>query len=153
MSEQPAKIRSASLDDYPLLLPLLKSLYHGDIGVDFKRIFEEFVSSEDCIVLLAEHANRILGVLIGSFHLDIDWEGKIAKIDALIIDRAHRRKGIGGKLVHHFITIAKENNCKAVKSRVNKKNTAAQKFHENMGFTRANTYEYSLDLNALHEYE
>jgi len=140
------KIRFASPDDYFICLPLLKSLYHGDIGASFKRTFEEFATNEDCIVLLAEDRNGTLGVLVGSFHLDIDWEGKVAKIDALIVNKAHRRRGIASKLVRRFIAIARKNNCKMVRSRVNTKNMVAQRFYENMGFTRANTYEYFLDF-------
>jgi ribosomal protein S18 acetylase RimI-like enzyme len=76
--------------------------------------------------------------------MDIDWEGKTARIEAIIVDEKHRRTGIGKRLTHHFFTLAKGQACKAVKSRVNTKNRTAQKFHESLGFERADTYEYNL---------
>lgn len=145
MKKQFARIRTARTNDYSACLPLFTILYHGDIGSNFEHTFEEFVSSEDGVVLLAEHSNKVIGILVGSYHLDIDWEGKIAKIDALIVDKAYRKKGIGRKLVRYFVTMARER-CKAVKSRVNRKNVVAQKFHESLGFTKADTYEYFLDF-------
>jgi len=122
-------------------------LYHADIGPDFKHAFEEFVNTEYGVILIAEHSGKVVGILIGSYCLDIDWEGKIAKIDALIVDEAFRRIGIGRKLFSRLIAMAKKRNCKAIKSRVNIKNLRAQKFHEKLGFERANTYEYMLELH------
>jgi len=87
-----------------------------------------------------------MGVLAGSYHLDIDWEGRTAKIDAIIVNGAYRRKGIGRALAKQFIVMTKRKNCKAVKSRINTKNVIAQKFHEVLRFTKADTYEYFLDL-------
>ena len=78
--------------------------------------------------------------------MDIDWEGKTAKIDAIVVDEANRKKGIGRRLVERFIGISRKKQCKAVKSRVNVENIIAQKFHESQGFTRAKTYEYFLDF-------
>ncbi len=139
------KIRMAEVDDYSACLPLLTALYHGDIGSDFKRTFEDFVESEHGIVLIAENT-KVLGVLVGSYHLDIDWEGKTAKIDAIIVDEPYRKKGIGTELVRHFLAEARRKDCKAAKSRINTENFAAQEFHKTLGFAKARTYEYFLDF-------
>jgi ribosomal protein S18 acetylase RimI-like enzyme len=146
MKDEPFIIRKAKANDFSACLPLFKSLYHGDIGPDFKHTFEDFVNNHESIVLLAEQSNKVIGILMGSYHLDIDWEGKTAKIDAIIINENSRRTGIGKRLMNHFITEAKDRKCKAVVSRVNKENRIAQIFHENLGFTKANTCEYILDL-------
>ncbi len=151
MEGQFIRIRTAKVNDYSACLPLFTSLYGGDIGQNFKPTFEEFIYNKDGIVLLAEHSNKVMGILIGSFHLDIDWEGKIAKIDALIVDRALRRRGVGRRLVRYLIAKAKKESCRAVKSRVNRKNRIAQFFHENLGFEKAKTYEYFLDFEEPHK--
>jgi ribosomal protein S18 acetylase RimI-like enzyme len=139
-------IRKASVDDYSLCLPLLTLLYHGDIGTDFKSTFESFVTSDSSMVLFAQSQGKVVGVLIGSYQMDIDWEGKTAKIDGIIVSKKHRRKGIGKQLTNRFIISAQKQGCKAVKSRVNTRNSEAQRFHESLGFERAATYEYILDL-------
>ena len=146
MKHEPFTIRKAKANDFSACLPLFKSLYHGDIGPDFNHTFEDFVNNKESTVLLAEKSSKVIGILIGSYHLDIDWEGKIAKIDAIIINENFRRSGIGKKLTNYFIVEARDRKCKAVVSRVNRKNRIAKIFHTSLGFARANTYEYILDL-------
>ena len=140
-------IRNAKDGDYSRCLPLLTLLYHGDIGTDFKKTFESFITGDNSMVLLAQSRREVVGILIGTCQMDIDWEGKTARIDAIVISEKHRRTGIGKQLVNRFITLAQRQGCKAVKSRVNRKNEEARKFHESLGFARADTYEYMLDFS------
>ena len=146
MALEKTAIRNATVEDYSLCFPLLTSLYHGDIGTDFRKTFETYVTGDSSLVLLAQSRGDLAGILIGSYQMDIDWEGKTARIDAIIVNEKHRRTGIGKQLAHHFFTLAKGRRCKAVKSRVNINNRTAQKFHESLGFLRADTYEYDLEL-------
>lgn len=139
-------IRSAEVGDYSRCLLLLNSLYHGDIGADFKGMFESYIRSDDATVLLAQSPSGVVGILIGSNQMDIDWEGMTARIEAIVVSRRHRRTGIGTNLVNHFVSIAQRRGCKAVKSRVGMKNGASQRFHESLGFTKARTFEYMLSL-------
>lgn len=139
-------VRNATPDDFNRCFPLLEQLYHGDIGSNFKGVFNKFARGKRSCVMVAERHGKTLGVLIGNYHLDIDWEGKVAKIQALIVEEKHRKKGIGKKLVQHFIEKAKRNGCCAVRSRINRKNKNARLFHEKLGFWEAETYEHILEL-------
>ncbi len=141
-------IRNAEVGDYSRCLPLFTLLYHGDIGTDFKKTFESYITGHDSMVLLAQTRSGVVGILVGSCQMDIDWEGRTARIDAIIVGEKHRRTGIGRQLAEEFIKLAQRRGCKAVKSRVNTKNEGAQGFHESLGFARADTYEYTLDLSA-----
>lgn len=134
MKDQKIRILTGGPNDYASCLPLFKMLYHGDIGPEFRRTFDDYI--REGIVLIVENSGRVVGILVGSHHLDIDWEGKTAKIDAIIVDEAYRKKGIGKKLVQRFITISRKKQSKAIKSRVNVENIVAQKFHENQGFKK-----------------
>jgi ribosomal protein S18 acetylase RimI-like enzyme len=148
MKNEVASIRRARLEDYDKCLPLLTLLYHGDIGPAFRSCFEDYVRSENGVILISESSNHVRGVLIGSHCLDIDWEGKTARIDALIVGDKYRRTGLGSKLIRYFTKLSKRMNCKAIKSRVNAKNRNAKRFHERLGFKRADTYEYFLDFET-----
>jgi GNAT superfamily N-acetyltransferase len=139
-------LRNAGVGDYSRCLPLLTLLYHGDVGTDFKKTFEGFVTGDCNMILPAQSRRGVVGILIGSCQMDIDWEGKTARIDAIVVREKHRRTGIGKQLVNRFITVAQRQRCKAVKSRVNRRNEGAQRFHESLGFARADTYEYVLDF-------
>lgn len=148
MSKRSGKltVRSATPDDFDSCFPLLEQLYHGDIGRNFKEVFNKLARSrKDCVIMAEQHGNT-LGVLIGSYYLDVDWEGKVAKIQALIVEEKHRKKGIGKKLVQYFVEKAKQNRCRAVNSRINRKNKNACLFHKKLGFWEAETHEYILEL-------
>jgi ribosomal protein S18 acetylase RimI-like enzyme len=139
-------IRNAEVGDYSRCLPLLTLLYHGDIGTDFEKTFASLATDDDSIILLAQSRREVVGILIGSCQTDIDWEGRTARIGAVVVSGKHRRTGIGERLVNRFVKLAQRQGCKAVKSRVNMKNREAQRFHESLGFSRVDTYEYVLDL-------
>ena len=146
MSKSEVSIRKAELGDYYACLPLLAQLYHDDIGPDFKNVFERYVTGDDNLVLVAESKQEVVGVLIGSCHIDVDWEGRAAKVDAIVVSEKHRRTGVGKLLIDSFVTLERKHGCKAVRSRVNGENIHAQRFHERLGFSRADTYEYLLEL-------
>jgi ribosomal protein S18 acetylase RimI-like enzyme len=146
MRNKPTTIREAKPEDYHTCLPLLTSLYHGDIGPDFKSSFEDYANSENSVVLVSERSGNVNGVLMGSYCSDIDWEGKTARIDAIVVDDKYRKTGIGRELVNRFIKLSEKKNCRAIKSRVNIRNENAQTFHERLGFNKADTYEYILEF-------
>jgi GNAT superfamily N-acetyltransferase len=148
MVDSDIAIRSAKVRDYDRCLPLFSTLYHGDIGVGFRKTFESFVRSRNGTVLIACTRDEIVGVLAGSNAIDIDWEGMTARIDAVVVSERKRRMGIGEHLVGHFVTLAKRRGCKAVKSRIGRKNEVSRRFHESLGFLEAKTYEYVLDLQG-----
>ena len=139
-------IRQAISEDWEKILPLLEQLYHGDIGSDLRKVFAILARSKESSVLIAEQHEKPVGVLIGSYHLDVDWEGKIARLQAIITDEKHRNRGVGRKLLCHFLTQTKENNCRAITLRVNQKNEGARLFYEKLNFSKAKTDEYILEL-------
>lgn len=139
-------VRDATSEDFDRCFPLLDRLYHGDIGSDFPEVFNKLAGGQGSSVIVAEQHGKTLGVLIGSCYLDIDWEGKVAKIQALIVDEKHREQGIGRTLVQHFVEKAKQAGCRVVGSRINRENQGARLFHEKLGFWQAETHEYILEL-------
>jgi len=144
MKDEPVAVSLAEIGDYLACMPLFKLLYHGDIGPSFKSVFRAYAM--EGVILLARTSGKLLGVLVGSYNLDIDWEGRVARIDAVIVDENHRRRGIAKMLVRRFIETAQKKKCRAVKSRINVGNVVSQKFHEELGFSRSDTYEYVLEV-------
>lgn len=139
-------VRDATSEDFDRCFPLLDQLYHGDIGSNFREVFNKLAGGQEGSVIVAEQHGKTLGILIGSYHLDIDWEGKVAKIQALIVDEKHREQGTGRTLVQRFVEKAKQAGCHVVGSRINRENRVARLFHEELGFWQAETFEYILEL-------
>ena len=144
--QTPLKIRKATPKDYDKILPLFTQLYHGDIGPNLKETFTNLTKNKENTILIAEQNKKPLGTLIANNYMDLDWEGKTAKLQAIIVDQKYRNKGIGKKLLQHFQTQAKTNGCRAITARVNRKNKNAQLFYEKLNFTQAETNEYTLEL-------
>jgi len=140
------RIRQAIQEDWENILPLFIQLYHGDIGPNLQKIFLRLARSKETCVLVAEQDEKLVGLVIGNYYVDLDWEGKIAKLQAIIVDEKHRDQGVGNKLLHRFLAQVKENNCRAVTARVNRKNRRARDFYETLNFQEARTSEYILEL-------
>ncbi len=103
-------------------------------------------------MLLAEDNRKTIGILVGSFHLDIDWEANVGRVQAIFTAEKYRRTRVAGRLLDHFIETSKKRKCTAIRSRVNRRNKIARSFHENHGFWKADTYEYILDLQEEPEH-
>ena len=140
------KIRQATPKDWNKILPLLKQLYHNDIGPNMKNTFNELTKNKQNLILIAEQNQTITGALIANYYLDLDWEAKTAKLQAIIVHKKHRNKSIGTKLFQQFHKHAKQHKCKAITLRVNRKNKTAALFYEKLNFTKAETNEYTLEL-------
>jgi len=89
----------------------LSVLYKGDVGVGLRRLVREYMSTAGHAVLVAHDGSEILGLLVGSARLDIDWECRAALVDAVVVRETQRRRGIGRALVRQFCTWAREREC------------------------------------------
>jgi len=94
------KLRSGTRNDIERLMPLFRDLYRGDIGKHFVEILGEYIESENHVTIVAEDGSNILGVLVGSYRLDMDYECRAGFVDAIVVDKQFRR--IGKKLLQHF---------------------------------------------------
>jgi ribosomal protein S18 acetylase RimI-like enzyme len=140
------RIRRATPNDWQGILPLFEQLYHGDIGPDLRNVFTTLATSRESCIFVAEQNRKLVGAIVGSLYLDIDWEGKIAKLQAIIVDEHERRNGIGRRLYQHFLTYAKRHRARAVTARVNRRNTEALAFYEKLAFTKAETIEHITEI-------
>jgi N-acetylglutamate synthase-like GNAT family acetyltransferase len=105
------KLRSASRRDIEKLMPLFRDLYRGDIGEHFVDILGEYIDSENHVTIVAENACNILGVLVGSYRLDMDYECRAGYVDAIVVDKQFRQRGIGKKLLRYFAQWAQNKGC------------------------------------------
>jgi len=101
----------------------------------FEKIFNENISNPRNLYLLAEDENESLGII--SFHTQnlMHHCGLVGEIQEFFIDKNHRGKGVGKKLVDEILEYAEENNLKSIEVTTNKKRVENVAIYENLGFT------------------
>ncbi len=88
--------RDITIEDYSMLVPFWKENYFVNEHDSFER-FKLFLEKNPGLSLLAEDNGNIVGTVLGSY------DGRRGYIQKLVVDKAHRRKGLGQELVRRVI--------------------------------------------------
>jgi GNAT superfamily N-acetyltransferase len=123
------QLRTAMKDELPKLIPLFHDLYRGDIGANFLNIVQEYIDSDSHLVAVATVDGAVIGVLVGSYRLDIDYECRAGFVDAVVVHQDYRNRGIGKRLVEHFAEWAKNRGCTVLQVL-----NGRRQFFESIGF-------------------
>ncbi len=101
----------------------------------FKEIFNANISNPNNIYLIAEEENESLGFI--SFHTQnlLHHCGLVGEIQEFFVDKNHRGKGVGRKLIDEILKYAEENNLKSIEVTTSKKRIENVAIYENLGFT------------------
>ncbi|WP_343615343.1 GNAT family N-acetyltransferase [Flavobacterium sp.] len=101
----------------------------------FSEIFNSNISKPNNVYLIAEDENESLGFI--TFHIQnlLHHCGLVGEIQEFFIDKNHRGKGIGRKLIDEILKYAQENNLKSIEVTTNKKRIENVAIYENLGFT------------------
>ncbi|WP_125717961.1 GNAT family N-acetyltransferase [Flavobacterium ustbae] len=101
----------------------------------FKGIFVENISNPNHLYLIAESENESLGFI--TFHIQnlLHHCGLVGEIQEFFIDKNHRGKGVGRKLVDEILKRSEQNNLKSIEVTTNKKRVENVLIYENLGFT------------------
>jgi len=103
-------MRPAQPDDLEPIISLLSILYKGDVGEGLKDLVQEYLNSPSHLVLVAIR-ERPVGLLIGAYRLDIDYECRAGLVDAIVVEESYRKRGIGTALVREFARWARDQGC------------------------------------------
>lgn len=104
-------VKSAVKADLEDVMILLHVLYKGDVGSQLANIVEEYIDSDRHIVFVGFHNDSPVGILIGTYRLDIDYECRVGFVDAIVVDENMRQQGIGKRLMEEFSGWAKHRDC------------------------------------------
>jgi len=137
--ENNLKIRSAEINDTPIILKLIK-----DLSI-YEKLTHQFINNEVLLkkylfgekrfaeVLIADFKNQPVGFAL-FFHNYSTFVGKPGiYLEDLFVQPEMRGKGIGRELFLELVKIAKERNCGRVEWSVLNWNTPAIDFYKNMG--------------------
>ena len=142
MMKEKVKIRKVRKEDLKQYLGLVRKSnieYSNIIGEkiktndkQIKKSFDETLSSNKKLLLIAEKNKEIFGYLTASFIIS-DYQ-RTGYIDYFFVSKKERRKGIGELLIKEFINYSKKRKIKKIRLSVNLKNKLAIKFYKHLDF-------------------
>jgi GNAT superfamily N-acetyltransferase len=139
MSLPDFEIRSAVLDDVPLILSFIKKL------ADYERLAHEVVATEDSLRETLFNSRKTAEVVIGYFHnkpiglvlFFHSYSTFLSRpglyIEDLFVDESYRRRGFGAALLRYVARLAIERNCGRLEWSVLDWNKPAVDFYTRLG--------------------
>jgi GNAT superfamily N-acetyltransferase len=84
-------------------------------------------------ILGAFTGEKLTGI-VGAWIATKIWCGRYLEIDNLVVDPAHRSTGIGGLLINHLETVARERDCKLLVLDSYTANHPSHRLYHRLGF-------------------
>lgn len=140
------EVRLATYADIEGILPLQSQIYRvKNLPENAHKILEELIDADYCDVLVAKVDSKIVGS--GSiFYLKNPAHSKpYAFLEGIIVDEAHRGRGIGTALSKYAIDLTRAKNCYKIIFTSGSDRARVHKFYENLGFKKWG-YEFRMDL-------
>ncbi len=132
------KIRKGEPNDIPSLLRLIQELAEYEKAPDEVEVTVEELYADgfgpDAIFefFVAENTEKVLGVAL-YYTKYSTWKGRCLYLEDIVVDNAHRRKGIGEKLFLAVKQVAEERNVKRMEWQVLEWNKPAIAFYKKHG--------------------
>lgn len=121
------QIRSFQLSDYRLVAELLEEVLSEECCEETMGAFARQLSWDSDLVLVAESADSIVGVLIGTIDQHKGYVYRIA------IRNQFRRQGVGRELVSHMRNRFRQRNVLKVLVAEDKHNEVLRPFYDSLG--------------------
>ena len=103
---------------------------------DFLTSFNEIITENDSICLVAEIEEKIIGYLIGFDHRAFFANGRVSWVEEIYVVENFRRRGIGKKLMDEF----EEWNLKRGSKLIALATRRASDFYSAIGYEESATY-------------
>jgi GNAT superfamily N-acetyltransferase len=134
----PVTIRLARASDADEIAQLTSQLGYDLTHADAADRLSRILLHEDQQFFVADVDGRAVGWLHVAFAEYIDAEA-FAVIAGLVVDRDHRRLGIGRALVDRAETWARDRGCSIVRLTSSATRNAAHRFYEDLGYENLKT--------------
>jgi GNAT superfamily N-acetyltransferase len=145
-------VTAATREDIPRLCELLAILFSQEAEFEPHPIkqakgLEAIIGnpSVGVILVLKEH-DEIIGMVNLLFTISTHLGDRVALLEDMIIDSAHRAKGAGTLLLQAAKQKATEQGCQRITLLTDSSNHEAKAFYQKMGFTESTMTPYRLRL-------
>jgi GNAT superfamily N-acetyltransferase len=127
-------VRRAQITDAGDLARLTSQLGYEIAAADAATRLARVLARHDHVVLIAEAGGATVGWLHASVSLHLDTDTCVL-IEGIVVNREHRRQGIGEMLLARAEAWGVERGCSMVRLRSTSTRLKAHKFYEKLGYT------------------
>jgi N-acetylglutamate synthase-like GNAT family acetyltransferase len=129
-----AVVRDAETADGPALARLLDQLgYPASLAATAARVRRLAAAAADRLVVV-EHDGEVAGLACLHVDLPVVSDVPVARITAIVVDRAHRRRGLGEALVSELEAEARRRGCDLLYLTTAERRADAHAFYGRLGF-------------------
>ena len=132
------RLRPMTRDDIAQSVPLLAQLGYELSADELARRFAAVTANPDHSLVIAELAGRVVGLLHVFVRPAIE-SPREAVVQAIVVDLAHRRSGIGMALMAEAERWGREHECRMVMLSSNVARAPAHAFYAGLGYRIAAT--------------
>nr|QNO52287.1 acetyltransferase YpeA [Methanosarcinales archaeon ANME-1 ERB6] len=142
-------VRPSKESDEASVYDLITSLM--EVSLDQKSFHDVFVQNlrDDTVLYYVVESDGCV-VCFASIHIcpQLHHAGLVGEIQELIVHESLRGKGIGAQLLSRLEQEAQNRGCVSIEVTTKKSRVKAQRFYEQMGFTRTHV-NFTKNLNAI----
>ena len=141
------QIRQATIDDVPVLLPLVEDYwaFEGISGFDPPRVSEQLTRlfSEPRLGCgwVAFMDGQPVGYLVAVYVFSLEHLGLTAEIDEFMVLDQHRGQGVGSALLAIAESTFARAGCTEVSLQLSRRNDAGRAFYQRRGYSERSGYE------------
>ena len=140
--------RPARAADAPAIAALVAQLGYDTAPSDVADRLARLLARSDHRFVVAEGDGQLLGWVHVELSESVDV-GSLAVIAGLVVDRAHRRQGVGAALMAEAEAWARQQGCPLMRLRSSATRTPAHRFYEGLGYRNVKTqYSFVKPLDA-----
>ncbi len=136
------KFRKATERDMPALVEMGKKLWPYEKGSDLRRVLKKTLLKKNDDVLIVLDAKKAIAFATLSLRKDY-VEGSnsspVAYVEGIFVEPKYRKHGVGKQIVILAEEWGKSRGCSELGSDTESWNRGSQKFHESIGFKKAET--------------
>ena len=139
------KIRKGTKSDLPFVLDLIKELADyenalSEVDISLQQLEKDGFGEKSVFsFIVAEKNNTIIGMALYYIKYST-WKGKCLFLEDLIVNKKHRRSGVGQRLFEAIINTAKKTNMNRLMWQVLDWNEPAINFYKKYNAQISNTW-------------
>jgi N-acetylglutamate synthase-like GNAT family acetyltransferase len=130
----PIEIRAARISDAECLAGLISQMGHSVTREGVEERMPQVLADELTEIVVAEGDGRVVGCAVLTFRTVLHRAGLSATLALLVVDEAHRGRGIGARLVAWVESRARERGAKRLTLTSGLHRVDAHRFYRCLGF-------------------